>query len=170
MTLALIDEPNICKLFDQFKSRYQSHIDNTDAVKELFEYVENQWILNSIITPLNWNCFEESVRTNNQIESWNGKLWKKAGYRSHHIYLLSFLLKKEAIRQIDKLDYPASDYTKPHQARSQKAIDKIYHTYRTARPRPSPIVICDELMAATRKVVSWTRDEAIRLADIPNDE
>ena len=170
MTLALIDEPNICKLFGQFKSRYQSHIDNTDAVKKLFAYMEKQWILNSIITPLNWNCFEESVRTNNQIESWNGGLWKKAGYRSHHIYLLSFLLKKEAIRQLDSLDYPASNYTKPHQARSQKAIDKIYHTYRTAEPRPNPRVICDQLMAATRKVVSWTRVEAIRLADIPDDE
>lgn len=172
MTLALIDEANIRKLFYFFKSRYQSHIDNTDAVKKLFDYVEDQWIKHTIITPEHWNCYMEPVRTNNQIESWNGRLWKKAGCRALHIYLLSYLLKKEAMRLIDLLDSPPADYTKPHQIRAQNAIDKIYERYTTGArvTRPSPREICDELMVATRKVVSWTRAEALQLVDIPGDE
>ena len=88
--------------------------------EETFAYMEKQWISNSIITPENLSCFKEPIRTNNQVETFNGQIWSLSGKNPLHIYLLSFLLDRESHRFADALDQPVSIYIKKCQLVAEK--------------------------------------------------
>ena len=155
MTMPLIDHQNIPILFDYYKNRYSSHIQDSIWVKKYFAYMEKQWISNSIITPENLSCFKEPIRTNNQVETFNGQIWSLSGKNPLHIYLLSFLLDRESHRFADALDQPVSIYTKKSQLVAEKEIKAIYARYLSDEtPKLSPREAVDRLMVATRKVLN----------------
>ena len=172
MTMPLIDHQNIPILFDYYKNRYASHIQESIWVKKYFAYMEKQWISNSIITPENLSCFKEPIRTNNQVETFNGQIWSLSGKNPLHIYLLSFLLDRESHRFADTLDQPVSIYTKKSQLVAEKEIKAIYARYLSDEtPKLSPREAVDRLMVATRKVLNANiHDRNGRPLLLPSDD
>ena len=169
MCMALVDWKNITPLFYYYKKRYAQQIRENHSVEKLFNYVESQWILNTKITPRHWTCYRESIRTNNQVESYNGILWKASGQHKLHIYLLSMLLHKEAMRLIGLLDFPASVYTKKFQIHTEKQINEHYKKYENhelGEQGSSARILCDLLMQATRRIASWNARELTNMPDL----
>ena len=133
--------------------------------------MEKQWILNTVITPENWSCFKEPIRTNNQVETYNGQIWSLSGKNKLHIYLLSFLLDREAHRFADELDQPVSLYRKKWQQVAEREINAIYTAYTSNQtPKLSPREACDRLMVATRKVVNLAIQDGRPLLSTSDDD
>ena len=172
MTMPLIDYQNIPILFDYYKNRYASHIQESIWVRKYFEYMEKQWITNAIITPESLSCFKEPIRTNNQVETFNGQIWSLSGKNPLHIYLLAFLLDREAHRFADELDQPISIYTKKCQQVAEREIKAIYTRYMSNEtPKLSPREAVDRLMVATKKVLnSAIHDRDGRPLLLPSDD
>ena len=74
-----------------------------DAFDKLFEYVAKQWIYNPKIPTSEWSVFLTNVRTNNEVENWNGKIWREANQHALHLYDLMALLKKLSDRNVEKM-------------------------------------------------------------------
>ena len=171
MTMPLIDHQNIPILFEYYQKRYALHIQESSWVRKLFEYIEAQWMINTIITPENWSCFKEPIRTNNQVETYNGQIWSLSGKNKLHIYLLAFLLDREAHRFADELDQPVSIYTKKWQQVAEMEVKAIYAKYTSDQtPKLSPREACDRLMIATRKVVNVAIQDGRPLLSTSDDE
>ena len=83
--LALINANDnmIQQLFEYTKDRYAVDRpllapDVQNAFDKLFDYVAKQWIYNPKIPTSELSVFDTPVRTNNEVENWNGLLWNKA--------------------------------------------------------------------------------------------
>ena len=154
MTLALMDEGSIPVLFEHYKECYRIETAQSAAVTDLFAYMEKQWISGKKFHPDQWCCYKRKTRTNNAVENWNGKIWKRAGERTLHIYQLSSLLLVDAEEAVRNLRRAGSDYIKPINRKTQKAIEKIYEEYDGGR---GPLRSCDilnMLMEATKTDVN----------------
>ena len=90
------------------------------AFDKLFAYVEKQWIYNSKIPPSEWSVFLTNVRTNNEVENWNGQIWRIANQHALHLYDLMGLFKKESERNVQKMRMA---FTSTKKAK-QKKIDR----------------------------------------------
>ena len=90
------------------------------AFDKLFAYVESQWIYNPKIPISEWSVFGSNVRTNNEVENWNGQIWKSAGQRSLHIYDLMTFLKERSNAAVGKMSMLFTDTKKA----KQKSVDK----------------------------------------------
>jgi hypothetical protein len=73
-------------------------IRSSDArLVELIEYVDKQWIINSVFPPETWSVYRRSVRTNNDCESWHARLTRKANSANLPFYKIIELLHREAV-------------------------------------------------------------------------
>ena len=129
MTLALMRYDMIPLLFDYMKKGLnEDKADMTPAVSsafdKLFAYVETQWICNTKIPPSEWSVFLTNVRTNNEVENWNGKIWKLAGLHSLHLYALMKLLKEQADINVQKMSLTYSDQKKAKQKKIDRDIEQ----------------------------------------------
>jgi hypothetical protein len=68
----------------------------TEPLQQLVAYVPAQWIDNQNFLPSTWTAFYQSVRTNNDLEGWHGRLNRKASKAKLPLYLLIQLLGEEA--------------------------------------------------------------------------
>ena len=48
------------------------------VIRELTDYINDQWIHSSIFTPERWSIFMKSIRTNNDVEGWHHRLNQSA--------------------------------------------------------------------------------------------
>ena len=128
LVLPLLDARNIYHLFDMLKDVYKDQINDSDfdGVCKLFEYYEKQWIRGSCFRPEDWSCFKKTIRTNNQVESWNRHIMEQGGGKSHNIYLLMSVLGKDATTPMSR-----SLHTKKAQADKDKDILTAYVEYRS---------------------------------------
>ena len=71
MTLPLMDVPAIYRLFETLKKMAKRG--RLQSIDKLFEYMERYWV-DGVFTPEDWSCYGYDIRTNNEIECWNGRL------------------------------------------------------------------------------------------------
>ncbi|XP_062571643.1 uncharacterized protein LOC134233670 [Saccostrea cucullata] len=69
---------------------------NTEPLQSLVNYFDRQWIHHAIFRPSSWTVYQQSVRTNNDVEGWHHRVNGKAGHRSCTFYKLVPLLLQEA--------------------------------------------------------------------------
>ena len=69
---------------------------NSDPLRSLCDYISRTWINNRTWPPSAWSCFMQSVRTNNDLEGWHGRINRHAGRGQLQFYLLIDLLHQEA--------------------------------------------------------------------------
>ena len=65
--------------------------------------VAKKWICSPKIPTSEWSVFLTNVRTNNEVENWNGKIWREANQHALHLYDLMALLKKLSDRNVEKM-------------------------------------------------------------------
>ena len=126
MTLALMDARNIPRPFETLKQAARRA--NNEAVNKLMDYVQNYW-MNGPFIPDDWSCYGEDIRTNNEIECWNGKLWIEAKQRALNIYKLAKLLHNDATRALHDMHRKESNYVKASTKRAAAKIKDIWHEY-----------------------------------------
>ena len=69
----------------------------TQPLRNLTDYIQEQWIESTIFTPKDWSVFKQPIRTNNDIEGWHNALNRRAGGQCRlQFYLLIELLHREA--------------------------------------------------------------------------
>ncbi|XP_073258751.1 uncharacterized protein [Porites lutea] len=69
----------------------------TQPLRNLTDYIQEQWIESTIFTPKDWSVFKQPIRTNNDIEGWHSALNRRAGGQCRlQFYLLIELLHREA--------------------------------------------------------------------------
>ena len=69
----------------------------TAQLQTIMQYISRTWIHNSLWPTSSWSIFNQSIRTNNDIEGWHNRLNKRAAGRCNlQFYLLVSLLHKEA--------------------------------------------------------------------------
>ena len=69
----------------------------TQPLRNLIEYIQEQWIDSTIFPPKDWSVFKQPIRTNNDIEGWHNALNRRAGGKCRlEFYLLIKLLHREA--------------------------------------------------------------------------
>lgn len=69
----------------------------TQPLRNLTEYIQEQWIDSTIFSPKDWSVYKQPVRTNNDIEGWHNGLKRRAGGRCRlDFYQLIELLHREA--------------------------------------------------------------------------
>ena len=92
MALPFLPAEDIVPMFERFTSQA-----TTPQLQTVVEYISRTWIHSSIWPPSSWSIFNQSVRTNNDIEGWHNRLNKHAAGRSNlQFYLLISLLHREA--------------------------------------------------------------------------
>ena len=69
----------------------------TQPLRDLIAYIQEQWIYSTIFAPKDWSVFKQAIRTNNDIEGWHNALNRRAGGQCRlQFYLLIELLHREA--------------------------------------------------------------------------
>ncbi|XP_006814468.2 uncharacterized protein LOC100373162 [Saccoglossus kowalevskii] len=91
LALPYLPEELILDMFEKLREKA-----TTDKLKEVFNYVDRQWIRSSVMPPSTWNCYLQTVRTNNDLEGWHSRLNKRGKKANLPFYLLVSLLHKEA--------------------------------------------------------------------------
>ena len=70
---------------------------NDERIHNILEYVNTTWIRSSIWPPHHWSCFQETVRTNNDVEGWHRRINERARRGQLPFYVLVPLLHNEAV-------------------------------------------------------------------------
>ena len=68
----------------------------TYAQRKLCRYIEANWFSSTTWPPETWSVFNQSVRTNDDVEGWHRRLNGKAMKGQLNFYLLMQLLTSEA--------------------------------------------------------------------------
>ena len=64
---------------------------SNDALRFLCDYIRKTWIDNTIWTPEAWPVFNQSVRTNNDVDGWHRRLNYRAANGKLPFYVLIML-------------------------------------------------------------------------------
>ncbi|XP_045173609.2 uncharacterized protein LOC123535128 [Mercenaria mercenaria] len=80
--------------FDQLAARA-----NTDALRQLVDYIRSTWIESTVFTVENWSIFMHRVRTNNNVEGWHNRLNGDCGQRALSFYKFQELVDHGVGRQ-----------------------------------------------------------------------
>lgn len=92
MALPFLPEEEIIPIFDRLSRQA-----TTAQLQCIIDYISRTWIHSSTWPPSSWSVFNQSIRTNNDIEGWHNRLNKRAAGRCNlQFYLLVNLLHKEA--------------------------------------------------------------------------
>lgn len=68
----------------------------SQPLQDLLNYIENQWINNSVFPVASWSVYQRQFRTNNDTEGWHNRLNIKARTSGLNMYKLIQLLHQEA--------------------------------------------------------------------------
>ncbi|XP_060602402.1 uncharacterized protein LOC132755544 [Ruditapes philippinarum] len=79
-----------------FKKLFDKVDVSSQALVDLFEYVNDQWLENSLWSAEEWSVYRQTVRTNNETEGWHRRLNSQAGRGVIPFYVLLTLLLQEA--------------------------------------------------------------------------
>jgi hypothetical protein len=69
-----------------------------EKTQEVMQYIEDTWMTSTVWTVPTWSVFNQSIRTNNDVEGWHHKLNRKARKGNIQFYLLITLMYSEAKR------------------------------------------------------------------------
>ncbi|KAJ8045279.1 hypothetical protein HOLleu_08256 [Holothuria leucospilota] len=69
---------------------------STDQLRQLTDYIRDQWIEENLWNPAAWCVFKQPIRTNNDVEGWQRALNRHARRGNITLYLLVKLLREQA--------------------------------------------------------------------------
>ena len=122
-----IDESTVYDLSDKIKRRFK-HVREQVSVrllKELYAYVEDNWIISTTFPPASWSAYQEAVRTHNDLEGWHNGLNRRAKGRAQlPLYVLIQLLSKEATLVTLQIRLVSDKKLKRHQRTAYKTMQK----------------------------------------------
>ena len=170
MTLALLDCEGILICWNMLKEHYEDEIQNSTKVEKLFDYFESQWITPSNVgfVPSDWSVFNKNIRTNNQLENWNGRIYRKGGSKRLDICKLTVLLAQDCISTKDELlHYSQKMYVKKVQVEKETAVIKAYQQYNLHK---KPWSAMEDLRVATHKHCNWSQRDMLYHPDEPSFE
>ncbi|KAK6182207.1 hypothetical protein SNE40_009939 [Patella caerulea] len=87
MSLPFLPKSHIRDIFHQLQGKTSN-----DKLIKLMDYMERQWIDHSLFKMSSWSVFNQTIRTNNNIEGWHRRINHKAGEQQLGMYkLIDFL-------------------------------------------------------------------------------
>ncbi|XP_060604396.1 uncharacterized protein LOC132757205 [Ruditapes philippinarum] len=108
---------------------------STTELKELIEYIENQWLGNSVWSVRQWCVYRQSVRTNNDVEGYHRRINGKAGRGNVQMYVLIPLLYAESelvsIQAQQVSEHLLTRYRRPKYRKLHEKLEKLWEAYDT---------------------------------------
>jgi hypothetical protein len=92
-TLPFLPADHIPPAFEKLKEKATD-----EKTQEVMQYIEDTWMTSTVWTVPTWSVFNQSIRTNNDVEGWHHKLNRKACKGNLQFYLLITLMFSEAKR------------------------------------------------------------------------
>ena len=93
------------------------------ALRELFQYVRDFWVLSTTFPPVSWSVFRRTIRTNNDAEGWHRRLNYRAQKGSLPFYLLVQLLRKEAALVTTEVTLVRAEQVRRHHRQAFRDIN-----------------------------------------------
>ncbi|XP_052802936.1 uncharacterized protein LOC128233092 [Mya arenaria] len=93
LALPFLPGQHIERAFIKLKDRAEG---SSNQMKELFTYVEDQWMESSLWSTTEWSVYRQTIRTNNDTEGWHRRLNFSAGRSILQFYVLLSLLLRES--------------------------------------------------------------------------
>ena len=122
MALPFLPHEHIPQMFMELKDFATSQ-----ALRSLVEYVQATWLESTVWSPDRWSIFNQSVRTNNDVEGWHRRLNHNAGLAKLSMYLLINLLHQESNLVSLQVRLLSEKKLKRHQRRKFKNLQaKIF--------------------------------------------
>lgn len=95
MALPNLPAEHIVAAFEELRRRYPVMITRSEALEELLDYLEDNWVKNAAHPPSAWSTFQRTVRTNNDVEGWHRRINLQVKDKPN-LYLLVGILHKES--------------------------------------------------------------------------
>ena len=92
MALPFLPAEHISPAFELLKEQA-----TTEKLKELVDYIDNTWIKSTVWPMESWSVFQQSVRTNNDVEGYHRRINSRSGRGNMSFYSLVALLQKESL-------------------------------------------------------------------------
>ena len=92
LCLPFLPAEHIPKMFRDFVELLQPN--HPEALHDLCEYIDGNWISSMIWPPSCWSVFQHSIRTNNDVEGYHHALNQKAGQNVNMYELMEILYKE----------------------------------------------------------------------------
>ena len=114
-------------------------------IVRIFQYFEDQWINGVNFQPKDWTCYDKKVRTNNNLESWNGQVNREGGNKKMHVLKLGRYLHKST-KNVEDINMRLhmwgvyDNYQKSEQKRLNDKINKVWDDYKAGIIRPWTLV------------------------------
>ncbi|CAL4093584.1 unnamed protein product, partial [Meganyctiphanes norvegica] len=139
----------MCEIYDYTQEDYYDlevrKLKTRPPMIKLFQYFEDQWINGKNFKPTDWTCFKKETRTNNNLETWNGKINKSGGNRGMHIFKLGEFLHEHA-KKVETIDFREQiwgvydNYEKSGTKKSYDHIKKVWAEYEKGKVMPYTLV------------------------------
>jgi hypothetical protein len=100
----------------------------SEAVAPLLNYIRDTWIEGDLWPPAVWCVFNQSTRTNNDVEGYHRRINEKARNQAHQLYKLIPLLHSESSRvplQVQLVK--ESKLKRYHRKRAQTTQGQLFH-------------------------------------------
>ena len=171
MSLALMNANGsmIESMFEMLQHNYRSKdrhhltIPVQKAFDELFAYVAKQWIYNPKLPTSELSVFDTPVRTNNEVENWNGQLWNTVNRNPQSFYKLLKVLKKVSVSSRQEVRSKLRNSKRSAQIAIDKTIQGIWDKMkdRAIAPKKALYALCQEternnIMTYNRDMMSYT--------------
>lgn len=124
MALPFLPHEHIHSTFNNLASCATTH-----ALQELIIYIRNTWIESSIWPVESWSVFNQSVRTNNDVEGWHRRLNHRANRGQLPLYLLIGLLHDESRLASLYVRLVSEGKLKRHQKKTYANLQAKLQTY-----------------------------------------
>ncbi len=95
MCIHLIDHRDVSLVLEILEDKIEL-VKHPEKLKELLNYVRNNWLDNSLWIPQQWSGFKQPIRTNNDAEGWHLRLNRRGKDGCPAFYSLLKLLFKES--------------------------------------------------------------------------
>ncbi|XP_063845359.1 uncharacterized protein LOC135091548 [Scylla paramamosain] len=117
---------HICAAFNQL-----SNEPSTPAVAPLLDYIRDTWIEGDLWPPTSWCIFNQSTRTNNDVEGYHRRINEKARNQAHQLYKLIPLLHAEScLVPLQVQLVKEQKLKKYHRKRAQTTQGRIFSYWR----------------------------------------
>ena len=166
MSLALMNANGsmIESMFEMLQHNYRSKdrhhltIPVQQAFDELFAYVAKQWIYNPKLPTSELSVFDTPVRTNNEVENWNGQLWNTVNGNPQSFYKLLKVLKKVSVSSRQEVRSKLRNSKRSAQIAIDKTIQGIWDKMkdRAIAPKKALYALCQE--TERNNIMTYNRD------------
>ena len=136
------------------KDRHHLTIPVQKAFDELFAYVAKQWIYNPKLPTSELSVFDTPVRTNNEVENWNGQLWNTVNGNPQSFYKLLRVLKKVSVSSRQEVRSKLRNSKRSAQIAIDKTIQDIWDKMKVRAITPKKALFCMRSVKKQKGIIS----------------